>query len=133
MARQPCCIKPLIFQKRLPYELQEMTNSSDAPVFTNDEYVYGVRGRGNAGYGLWQLAFGSKATLNEANYAAARQAMQEFKGDGGRPLGVMPDTLVVPPALEGAGLDIVNSATGAAGATNKWKGTAKLIVTPWVL
>ena len=126
-------IKPLIFQERMPYELQEMTDSSDSNVFKNDEFLYGVRARGNAGYGLWQLAFGSKATLNEANYAAARQAMQEFKGDGGRPLGVMPDTLVVPPSLEGVGLDIVNSATGAAGATNKWKGTAKLIVTPWVL
>ena len=90
-------IKPLIFQERMPYELQEMTDSSDSNVFKNDEFLYGVRARGNAGYGLWQLAFGSKATLNEANYAAARQAMQEFKGDGGRPLGVMPDTLVVPP------------------------------------
>ncbi len=64
----------------MPYELQEMTKSSDESVFKSDEFLYGVRARGNAGYGLWQLAFGSKAALNGANYGAARQAMQEFKG-----------------------------------------------------
>ena len=126
-------IKPLIFQERLPYELQEMTDSSDQNVFKNDEFLYGVRARGNAGYGLWQLAFGSKAALSSANYALARQAMQEFKGDGGRPLGVMPDTLVVPPSLESAGLQILNSEYGTGGVSNEWRGTAKLIVTPWVL
>ena len=59
--------------------------------------------------------------------------MQEFKGDGGRPLGVMPDTLVVPPSLESAGLQILNSEYGTGGVSNEWRGTAKLIVTPWVL
>lgn len=126
-------IKPLIFQKRLPYELQQLTDSSDPNVFKNDEFLYGVRGRGNAGYGLWQLAFGSKATLNAANYAAARQAMQELKGEGNRPLGVMPNVLIVPPSLESAGRQILNSEYGTGGVTNEWKGTAELIVTPWVL
>ena len=110
-----------------------MTDSSDQNVFKNDEFQYGVRARGNAGYGLWQLAFGSKAALSAANYAAARQAMQEFKGDGGRPLGVMPDTIVVPPSLESAGLQLLNSEYGTGGISNEWRGTAKLIVTPWVL
>ena len=51
----------------------------------NDEFLYGVRARVNAGFGLWQLGFGSKDALNEANYAAARAAMMGFKSDGGRP------------------------------------------------
>jgi len=126
-------IKPLIFQERMPYELQQMTDSSNPEVFKNDNFLYGVRGRGNAGYGLWQLAFGSKATLNSANYQAARSAMMGFKGEGGRPLGVMPNTLVVPPSLESAGLQLLNSEFGTGGVSNEWKGTAKLIVTPWVV
>lgn len=126
-------IKPLIYQERMPYELQEMTDSSNPNVFRNDEFLYGVRGRGNAGYGLWQLAFGSRETLNPTNYGLARKAMQEFTGEGGRPLGVMPDTLVVPPSLESAGRQILNNEFGTGGVTNEWSGTAKLIVTPWVI
>lgn len=126
-------IKPLIYQERMPYELQQMTDNSDSNVFRNDEFLYGVRGRGNAGYGLWQLAFGSRETLNATNYALARKAMQEFIGEGGRPLGVIPDTLVIPPSLESAGRQILNSEYGTGGVTNEWKGTAKLIVTPWVI
>lgn len=126
-------IRPLVFQERLPYELQSMTDSSDEVVFKNDEFLYGVRARGNSGYGLWQLAFGSRQALNAANYALARAAMSEFKGEGGTPLGVRPDTLIVPPSLESAGLQLLNSEYGTGGVSNEWKGTAKLIVTPWVI
>lgn len=89
-----------------------------------------IRARVNAGFGLWQLAYGSKQTLNAANYAAARAAMMGFTADGGRKLGVTPTVLVVPPSLEEAGLNILNTEYGATGASNPWKGTAKLIVTP---
>lgn len=65
-----------------------------------DEYLYGVRARANAGFGLWQLAFGSRAPLTAANYAAARASMSSIKGDQGRVLGIRPNVLVVPPALE---------------------------------
>ena len=124
-------VKPTIFQERLPYELQHMTDSSDEPVFKNDEFLYGVRARCNVGYGLWQLAFGSQAALTAANYEAARTAMMAFKGEGGRPLDIKPDTLVVPPSLEGAGLRLLNTEYGTGGVSNEWKDTAKLIVTPW--
>jgi len=77
-----------------------MTRPDNEHVFKNDEYLYGVRARVNAGYGLWQLAFGSKADLTAANYAAARAAMMDFRADGERVLGVRPTTLVVPPSLE---------------------------------
>lgn len=91
-----------------------------------------MRARANAGFGFWQFAFGSKDTLNAANYASARAAMQNFRGDGGRPLGVMPNVLVVPPALVDAALGLLNTEHGEGGASNRWKGTAKLIVTPQV-
>jgi phage major head subunit gpT-like protein len=94
--------------------------------------MYGVRARVNAGFGLWQLAFGSKDTLNAANYAAARAAMMDFRSDGGKVLGITPSVLVVPPALEEAAMRLVNSEFGTGGESNPWKGTAKVIVTPYV-
>jgi transposase len=125
-------IRPLIWQTRQPYEFVAMTQSNDEHVFNNDEYVFGMRARANAGFGLWQLAWGSQQTLNAANYAAARAAMMGFKADGGKVLGIKPTVLVVPPTLEEAARNIVNSATGASGATNPWANTAELIVSPYL-
>jgi phage major head subunit gpT-like protein len=125
-------IKPLIWQERTPYTLQSLTEDSDEHVFMRDEYIYGVRARANAGYGLWQLAFGSKQTLDKGAYAAARVAMRSLRGDNGRPLGVRPTHLVVPPSLEEAALEILNAERDAAGATNVWKGTAEVIVSEWI-
>lgn len=125
-------VKPVIWQPRTPYEFQQITANGDQHVVMHDEYIYGVRARANAGYGLWQLAWGSKQTLNAANYAAARAAMMGFKADGGKVLGIKPTVLVVPPSLEEAGRNLVNAVTGAAGATNPWAGTAELIVTPYL-
>jgi phage major head subunit gpT-like protein len=42
-------------------------------VFLNDEFIYGIRSRCNAGFGLWQLAFGSNAGLNATIYAPERK------------------------------------------------------------
>jgi len=126
-------LKPLIYQLRRPYQLVSKTNPDDDNVFFNKEFIYGADGRSVAGFGLWQLAFGSKATLDAANYKAARQAMMGFKGDGGRPLNINPKVLVVPPALEEAAMTLLNTEYGAGGATNVWKGTAKPIVTAWLV
>lgn len=125
-------VRPMIWQEREAYEFTSVTDAANAHVFMNDEYIYGVRARVNAGFGLWQLAFGSKAGLTRQNYAAARAAMMNFRADGGRILGVKPTTLVVPPALEDAALSLVNTELGPDGASNPWKGTAEVIVTPFV-
>ena len=126
-------VKPLIFQERRALgTLVSKDRPEDDNVFSNKEYLYGSDGRCNVGFGLWQLAYGSKDTLNAANYAAARAALMGMRGDGGRPLGVRPTTLVVGPALEQAALKLLNSEFAAGGETNEWKGTAKLIVTPYI-
>ncbi len=131
-------IKPLVYQERLPYKLTPLTDDGDDNVFWKDEYVYGVRARSNAGFGLWQLAFASKAQLTADNYEAARAAMMNLRGDEGRPLGVKPNILVVPPSLEGAAMRLLNNGTrivtvgeAAVAVQNEWAGTAKPIVTPW--
>lgn len=79
-------IKPFIWQERLPFQFQTLTEDEQTEVFFKDRYFYGVRGRSNAGFGLWQLAYASKADLTAANYEAARQAMAQFKNDAGEPL-----------------------------------------------
>jgi phage major head subunit gpT-like protein len=133
-------IRPLLYQPRIAPVFQQFTKDSDERVFWQDEYIYGVRARSNAGFGLWQLAFASNDALTAANYEAARQALTELVGDEGRPLGIRPDVLVVPPALEGAGLRLLNNgsrvetvgAGDSVALTNEWAGTAKLIVSPWL-
>ncbi|MCX7559113.1 Mu-like prophage major head subunit gpT family protein [Sulfitobacter sp. F26204] len=125
-------VRPIIWQEREKYEFEAMDRPTDEHVFKNDEYLYGVRARVNAGFGLWQLGFGSKAELTAANYAAARAAMMNFKSDTGRILGVKPMMLVVPPALEEAALKIVNTEFNDGGGTNPWSKTADLLVTPYL-
>lgn len=125
-------LKPLIFQQRRAFEFRRMDAATDEVVFERNEYRYGVDGRCNVGYGFWQMAYGSKQTLNAASYAAARAAMMSYKSDSGKPLALSPRLLVVPPALEEAGLEILNAERDAAGATNVWRGTAELLVVPWL-
>lgn len=125
-------IKPIILQKRKEFEFVSMDRVTDEVVFTNKEFRYGADARGNTGFGFWQMAWGSKQTLDAAHYATARGALMGMKGDYGRPLGIMPNLLVVPPTLESAARKILNSEYAAGGETNEWKGTAELLVTPWL-
>lgn len=68
--------------------------------------------------------------LSSANFATARARMMGFKGENGRPLGIMPNLLVVPPALENTAHGIVTALVGASGATNTQAGLAKVEVIP---
>ncbi len=122
-------IKPIIFQKRRNYDLKAMTKVDDEAVFMEDVYRYGVDARVNAGFGLWQFAYCSKAPFNAENYAAARAAMKAFKADGGRPLGVNPGLLVVPSSLEGPARKlVVKDAEGG----NEWAGSAEVLSPSWL-
>lgn len=125
-------IKPVIFQRRKQPQFVPMNNPDDDNVFYKKNYVYGVDDRKNVGFGLWQLAYASKDTLNAANYAAARAAMMSFKDDSGKPLGIVPNLLVLPPSLEGAGREITLNERDANGKTNTWRNTAEILVTPWL-
>lgn len=125
-------LKPIIYQVRKDYDLIRQDSPTDDNVFNRKEYVYGVDGRSNVGFGFWQFAYGSRQTLDKAAYKAAREGLMGLKGDYGRPLGLTPKLLVVPPSLEGAALEILNAERDAAGATNVYKGTAELLVSPWL-
>ena len=101
-------LRPFILQQRTAPELDEITDTKNDTVFMKDQYLYGIRYRGNFGYGFWQQAVASKETLNAANYEKARLAMQTFTRDGGDPLGVVPTHLVVGPSNEAAAQAILN-------------------------
>lgn len=125
-------IRPLILQKRKPYNFVAKTAETDDNVFDRKEYVWGVDARLNVGYGLWQLAYASKQTLDAANFGAAYAAMQSMKGDNGRPLGIRPKLLVVPPSLREKALEVVKAERNAAGATNINRDVVDVLVTPWL-
>ena len=125
-------LKPIIYQERKAPSFTAKDSEKDDNVFERNEFVYGVDMRCNVGYGLPQLAWGSKQPLNAANYAIARAAIGSMKADGGSPLGLIPNLLIVPQSMESAGRQLLNSEYGTAGVTNEWKGTAELLVCPWL-
>ncbi|MTW19097.1 hypothetical protein GJ689_23135 [Rhodoplanes serenus] len=125
-------LKPILFQQRKPPQFVAKDKVDDDNVFERRTYVYGVDARYNVGYGFWQFCWGSRQALSAANYASARAALLGMKGDYGRSLGIVPRLLVVGPTLESAGRKLLNSEYGLAGETNEWKGTAELLVVPWL-
>lgn len=69
------------------------------------------------------------APLAVDSYAAARAAIMSLTNSKGDPLGLVPDLLVVPPALEGAARKILQ-AEYIEGSSNIMRGTAELLVVP---
>ena len=131
-------IRPLIFQRRSQPRLVRQDRPEEEHVFMRRKFRYGVDYRGAAGYGLWQLAYASRQTLTAANYAAARLAMTSLKNEEGIALGVRPSMLVVPPSLETQAKEILQAElvladqTAGGTKTNIWRGTAELLVVPWL-
>ncbi|MDD5028898.1 MAG: Mu-like prophage major head subunit gpT family protein [Rhodoferax sp.] len=126
-------LKPVIYQKRREYTITAKTNLTDDNVFTQNKFVWGADGRGNVGFGLWQLAYASKETLDVTAFAAARAAHQSIVGDNGKPLVIRSAELWVPPSLEKAALEVIQADRLANGATNVMRGTSKVVVCPWLI
>ena len=125
-------VKPLIYQERDKIEFVSFKSSTDEYVFKTDSFLYGTRGRFGAGYGLWQLAYGSKDTLDSTNLKAAWEAMIGFTDDEGVNLGVMPTHLVVPPSLYWEAVDLLEKERNASGETNVLRNKLKLLMVPWL-
>ena len=104
-------------------------------VVMTDEKV--IRYRCNGGYGFWQQAVCCTDDLTAANFQLALEAMQGFKADGGRPLGLgfggkAGTLLVVPPTLQADAREILVAERDQYGASNIWFDAATIVVSPWL-
>ncbi len=77
-----------------------------------------------------QSNYKTSTTLTQDNLFAMRALMAQFKGENNRPLRVMPNLLVVPPALEKAARIILAANTISTGGTNVSQGLMDYIVVP---
>lgn len=123
---------PIYLQERMPTQFESITSAQNSTVFDLDVYSFGGRWRGEAAYGFWQCAFGSKAALNADNFSAAYAAMMKFTGDGGRKLGIVPDTLVCGPDNMAAAEALLKAVQNANGSSNTNYQKVNLVVTPWM-
>jgi phage major head subunit gpT-like protein len=126
-------LKPIIYQRRKEFEFvsKDDPRTSD-DVFNRKEYVYGTDGRCNVGFGFWQFSFGSRQPFDKENFRAARTAMMSLKGDYGRPLGIVPNVLLVGPSNADAARDVLLAERLPNGATNTDRNLVRIVETPWL-
>ena len=125
-------VRPLIFQQRKAPTFVAQDDVQADSVFNRAKLKYGIEARGNFGFGLWQLCYGSKDTLNAENYATARATMMAYKDEHGRSLNITPNLLVVPPTLEAEAREILEKQNLSGGESNIWFNTAKVLVVSWL-
>lgn len=73
--------------------------------------------------------------LTSANFDTVYSKMQEYKSEAGEPMGLVPDTMFIPPALRAAAQkitksEIIPSAAGTASESNYNKGIVDVVVLP---
>jgi len=123
---------PFYLQERIAPQFDSITSVQNANVFDLDVFSFGGRWRGEAAFGFWQCAFGSKAALTAANFEAGYDAMLGFKGDGQRKLGTIADTLVTGASNRAAAEAILDKEKLANGESNTNYKRVNLIITPWL-
>ncbi|UTC47439.1 Mu-like prophage major head subunit gpT family protein [Treponema vincentii] len=125
-------LKPFIMQERFAPEFDEIKDTQNETVFMKDKYLYGIRYRGNWGYGLWQQAIASKEALTADNFQKAYSMMETFKRDGGDPLGLRPTHLIVDASNRAAAEEILLKQNLLGGESNINYNRVKLIVCHWL-
>lgn len=99
----------------------------DGQYFYDTDHPVGATTYSNKGTAALSAA---TTALAVASYGAARLAIMNMVDDEGRPLGLIPDLLEVPPALEHVGRLLLESDKLTDESPNPYKGTAKLLVNP---
>ncbi|RKR77173.1 Mu-like prophage major head subunit gpT family protein [Otariodibacter oris] len=127
-------LKPLIWQERTKPEIETKFDPSRSDkVFMEDDYLWGIRARGNAGFGFWQLMHrveDSELTIDVVKEVIA--SMRQLKGDGDKILNIRPSAIVVPPSLEYTARELFESSV-INGTSNPLKGVLKVIVSAYVV
>jgi phage major head subunit gpT-like protein len=87
-------IRAVIFQRRTPFKVIPQFSMTDPAVFFGNEFRWGVDGRCNVGFGIWQVGFMSTQPLTIENVRAAIAQMESYHRPDGTPLGITADMLV---------------------------------------
>nr|WP_321466757.1 Mu-like prophage major head subunit gpT family protein [uncultured Desulfobulbus sp.] len=125
-------LKPIIFQDRKKPQFVLLNRETDENVFMSKKFLYGADSRCNVGFGFWQMAFGSQAELGATNFEAAYDAMGAFKKDGGEPLGISPNLLVVGPSNYSKAKKIIEAQLINGGDSNTNYKAVDLLKVPWL-
>lgn len=125
-------LKPFIYQNRRPIVLTAVTQAEDANVFLNNSYLFGVDGRLNVGYGMWQCAAASWNDLNESTFTEVYDGMLSVRGGSGEPLGIVPTVIVVPVALRAAAEKLLLRQQLDNGEDNPNYKRVEIIVSPFI-
>lgn len=123
--------KPMIFQTRRDFSLVALDRETDANVFNQREFVYGMDGRFNVSFALYQLIYGSKQTLDATNFNSAYAAMLGMVTDGAKKLGLTPTHLVCGPTNRAAAKTVLAERL-ASGADNPNYKAVELVVSPYL-
>ena len=99
---------------------------TDHPVEDGNGNVSSVSNKGTAALSVATLA------AAQASLGVGMSAMMAFKDNEGRPLGVIPNILMVPPALRETANVLANNKELEDGKPNPYKGTFKVVVNPWM-
>ncbi|MDP8171544.1 Mu-like prophage major head subunit gpT family protein [Pasteurella skyensis] len=126
--------KPLIWQERTKPEIEAKFDPAKSDkVFMEDLYLWGVRARGNSGFGFWQLAHRVEQTeLTAENVMKVVAQMSSLQGDEGKLLNIRPSMILVPPSLEFKARQICEAET-INGTTNVLKGRLKVRVNSQII
>lgn len=120
-------LKPIVYQERRPFVFKNM-NPTEEYTWFNNKYAAGVDGRCAAGFSFPQLAIGSKAALNESNYAEAKKLLRKMKKVDGTAIGVRPTKLVVGPNNEAAAKKLIETMLVDAGNSNIYYKDVEIVV-----
>jgi len=120
--------------KQLPDEIDaDLKNNSFANLCYDGQYFYDidhdVAGSSVSNKGTAALSAATKAGA-AASYGAARLAIMEFTDDEGRPLGLIPNLLEVPPALEATARILLTNPKLEDDKPNPYNGTAEILINP---
>jgi len=125
-------MKPLIHQERKAPEFVPLNKPSDPNVFMDRKLIFGVDTRCAAGFGFHQLAYGSKATLDDASFKAGRLGLETQRRPDGSPLPVMATHLVCGPSRRAEAEAVLLRERLANGESNSLYKAVELVVNPWL-
>lgn len=120
-----------VFQERVQTKMEKPDDLSDT-TFLKNIYLYGTYGRYAMGYGLPQLAYGSRAELSRENYELALENMAKIVKRNGEVLGVKPTHIIVGPKNRAKAKQLFDAMLHESGSTNIYYKDVEIIELPYL-